>query len=220
MITSWQTGPVTVYDGVFQDNEIHRMDEWFSAYTHWGLGFDKQEYGAASATLGRSLKWDQWVGLHKIIDDCQVIMRRRLIGEGVSMPLFHRAFINNFKFGDSPMFHPDGNNPKGMTYMVYPNVNWDLNWGGHTAFADDNENVIAAVNPKPGRIVAFPVNVNHCGIAPTKVHRGFGRFSIAFQSPDFTTDPNDLRPCHPDDIEKTSFVKVFGDSYYRILGDS
>lgn len=217
MITSWQTGPVTVYDGVFQSDEIRKMDEWFGSYTHWGLGYDKQEYGASSATLGRSLKWDQWAGLHKIIDDCQVIMRRRLIGEGVNVPLFHRAFINNFKFGDSPLFHPDGGNPKGMTYMVYPNMVWDLNWGGYTAFADENDNVIAAVNPKPGRVVAFPVTVNHCGVAPTKIHQGYGRFSIAYQSPDFTTDPKDLKPCRPEDIESTSLVSIYGDNYKRLL---
>jgi hypothetical protein len=217
MITKWQTGPVTVYDGVFQNNEIEIMDQWFGEYTHWGLGYDKQEYGAASATLGRSLKWDQWSGLHKIIDDAQVIMRRRLIGEGMDVPFFHRAFINNFKFGDSPMFHPDGGDPRGVTYMVYPNRAWDLNWGGFTAFADDDDNVIAAINPKPGRVVSFPVTVNHCGVAPTKVHKGYGRFSIAYQSPNYTTDPKDLKPCKPEDIEKTSMVSIYGDSYRRLL---
>lgn len=217
MIKEWKTGPVTVYDNVFQNREIQIMDQWFGSYTHWGLGYDMAEYGAASATLGRSLKWDQWCGLHKIIDDAQVIMRRRLIDYGADVPLFHRAFINNFKFGDSPLFHPDGSNPKGMTYMVYPNMSWDLNWGGYTAFADDDDNVIAAVNPKPGRVVAFPCNVNHCGVAPTKVHKGYGRFSIAYQSPDFTTDPSDLVPCQPKDIESTSMVSIYGDNFSRLL---
>ena len=208
---------ITIVDDLYSEQELDIMDRYFGSYTYWGLGYDMNEYGASSATLCRSLKWDQWVGLHAILDDIRWIMSRRLERLDIKTPLFSRCLINNFKFGDSPMFHKDTpGNPDGQTFMVYPNKAWDLNWGGYTAFADEEDDVIACVNPKPGRIVIFPGEINHSGVAPTKVHKGYGRFSIAYQDPLAYPKQEDLKHVKPEDIEKTSFVKVFGDNHYRL----
>lgn len=207
----------TVVDGVFSDSQLEVMDNYFASYPFWGLGYDMQEYGAKSATLCKSLKYEQWVGFHGIIQDINDIMTKRLAELDIKTPLFPRALMNNFKFGDSPMYHKDSpNNPDGLTYMVYPNKCWDYNWGGETKFADKDHNVIDCVNPKPGRIVIFPGEVDHAGIAPTKIHEGYGRFSIAYQDPLGFPKSEERKTVKPEDIETTSMVSLYGNDYKRL----
>lgn len=196
---------LSVVDNVFSEAELDIVDAYFSSYTDWGLGYDEMDYGASTATLCRSLKWDQWVGKHTIFADIDVMMRQRLGDFGIDVPLFSRCLINNFKFGDSPMFHKDApGNPKSQTFMIYPNKVWDKNWGGFTAFADDDDEVVAVAAPRPGRIAIFAGNVSHTGVAPTKIHKGYGRFSIAYQDPDGFPLAGERRTVNPIDIAKTS----------------
>ena len=54
-----ETDNLILIDDVFTDREKETMDDWFAQYTMWGLGYDMQEYGASSATLCRSLKYNQ-----------------------------------------------------------------------------------------------------------------------------------------------------------------
>ena len=209
---------VTVIDGIFTSRELDRMDSWFGSYTFWGLGHDEKGHGASYSSLCRSLKWDQWVGVHAIINDIMQIMTDRIHAEtDIKVPYFHRCLINNFRVGDSPMFHKDSpNNDNGRTFMVYPNKVWNLNWGGYTVFADENNNVIDVSNPYPGRVVIFNGNISHCGLPPARGHQGPGRYSIAYQDPLGTTDPSQRRGCKPEDIEKTSFVSIYGDDFSRL----
>lgn len=218
MIKVKEVGPLTYFDGVFEDKEIEKLDTWFAGYQHWGLGYDMQEYGASSATLCKSVKFNQWVGLHAILGDAQNIMRTRIERQtDYKVPPFQRCLINNFKFGDSPMWHKDSpGNDKSSTWMVYPNRVWELNWGGYTAFADDEDDVIACANAKPGRVVMFNGKLNHCGVAPTKVHKGYGRFSIAYQDPTGDFNPDSRQPVKPEDVEALSLVNVYGENYFRL----
>lgn len=212
---------LTIIDDLFTERELERMDAWFASYTHWGLGYDMQDYGASSATLCRSLKWDMWVGYHAILDDIQNLMRERIEAEtDIKVPYFQRCLINNFKFGDSPMFHKDSpTNDDSRTFMVYPNKVWDLNWGGYTAFADEDDNVVACANPKPGRVVIFRGNLNHCGVAPTKVHKGYGRYSIAYQDPEQTYDKSLLKASNQADINKISQPELYPDFHRLIVNE-
>jgi len=209
---------ITIIDDLFTNQELEKLDSWFTHYTMWGLGHDQKEYSSSLSSLCRSLKWDQWVGVHAILNDvCDIMTERIHANTDIKVPYFHRCLINCFRFGDSPMFHPDSpNNPKGRTFMVYPNKVWDLNWGGYTVFADENNNVYDVANPKPGRIVIFDGHILHSGVAPTRVHQGKGRFSIAYQDPEGTTDPSTRKRCKPEDIERTSFASVYGDKWNRL----
>ena len=94
--------------------------------------------------------------------------------------------------------------------MVYPNKVWDLNWGGYTAFGWGSEDADWVALPKPGRVVLFPGNINHCGIAPTKIHEGYGRFSMAYQ------DANDNAPVmDPSLLRKSESQKVIKQVSYE-----
>lgn len=211
------TANLTIIDDVFTSREIETMDNWFAQYTMWGLGYDSQDYGASSATLCRSLKFNQWVGYHAILGDICERMSERIEAEtDIKVPLFQRCLINNFKFGDSPMFHKDSSTPLGRTFMVYPNMTWDKNWGGYTVFADESGEVIDVAWPKPGRVAIFAGNLDHSGVAPTKVHKGFGRYSIAYQDPSEDGTGSDRRGCDEADVEKTSLVSQYGNDFFRL----
>jgi hypothetical protein len=221
MVNLIENGPLKIYDGLLNEREIEHIDAWFASYLRWGLGYDMQEYGAASATLCRSLQWDMWRGYHGIVDDIHRILRYRLKKEfDVDVPYFQRCLLNNFKFGDSPMFHPDApSNPRALTMMVFPNMTWDTNWGGETKFQDDNGNTLWCVNPIPGRVILFPGMTLHSGVSPTKVHKGYGRFSLAYQdanedAPVF--DKNLLKPSAEHDIIKASEENIYGKEYQRL----
>lgn len=220
MHISKQNEYITVYDEVFDGRELHIMDAWFAQYLQWGLGYDNasEEQGASSATLCRSLKWDMWGGYHALLDDIQNLVRERLKENfDVTVPYFSRCLINNFRVGDCPMFHQDNPTDNGsMTYMVYPNKVWQLNWGGCTLFAKDGI-VVDAINPAPGRVIAFPGILNHCGQAPTKYHQGYGRFSIAYQSTGFCTDKSELKASAPKDVEQCHLLKYYGNDYRRLV---
>jgi Rps23 Pro-64 3,4-dihydroxylase Tpa1-like proline 4-hydroxylase len=209
---------ITIVDGLFTRAEIEKLDTWFQHYNFWGLGHDQEKYSSSYSSLCRSLKWDQWVGVHAILGDVCDIMTDRLSKlSDIKVPYFHRCLINCFKPGDSPMFHPDSpSNSNGRTFMVYPNKAWELNWGGYTVFADKEGNVYDVANPKPGRIVIFDGSIEHCGVAPTRAHQGKGRYSIAYQDPEGTYDPSKRKSCKPEDIEKTSFESIYGNNWNRL----
>ncbi len=207
-----QNGPLTIVDNILHAGEIEELDDWFGTYLSWGLGYDMQEYGAKSATLCRSLQWDMWIWKHQLIEDTRLVLRKRLKEYfDLDIPYFQRCLINNFKFGDSPMWHKDApSNKKALTMMVYPNKVWDLNWGGYTAFGWGSEDADWVALPKPGRVVLFPGNINHCGIAPTKIHEGYGRFSMAYQ------DANDNAPVmDPSLLRKSESQKVIKQVSYE-----
>lgn len=212
-----EIGPLVIVDGLFTRNELQTMDGFMAGFDEWGLGYDMGDYGASTATLCKSVKWDMFKGKYKILNDIDTLMRERLPELGIEVPYFHRCLMNNFKVGDGPLFHKDSpRNDGSRTFMVYPNMAWELNWGGTTMFADDDDNVIAAANPKPGRIVIFPGHLNHCGVSPNKVHQGYGRYSMAFQSKGRGL-AEDRNNCKPEDIKRVTLEEYYGETHYRLL---
>ena len=216
-----ENGPLRIYDGLLSDQEIEFIDQFFAGYLRWGLGYDMQEYGANSATLCRSLQWDMWKGYHGIVDDIHIILRYRLKKTfGVDIPYFQRCLLNNFKFGDSPLFHPDApSNRQALTMMVFPNMTWDKNWGGETKFQDENGNTLWCVNPIPGRVILFPGITDHSGCAPTKIHKGYGRYSLAYQDANEEAPVFDrklLKPSAKKDIIRASEEDIYGKNHRRL----
>lgn len=74
--------------------------------------------------------------------------------------------------------HTDGNR---LTLLYYCNLDWKLDWGGHTLFMDDKlSEAEYTCLYKPGRIVLFDGSIPHMILNPTnaaEVHR----FSFAIQ---------------------------------------
>ena len=64
--------------------------------------------------------------------------------------------MNCFAPSETPYFHTDG---KGITFLYYPNLEWNLQDGGETQFYVDGN--ILGVPPAPNRLVMFDGEIVH-----------------------------------------------------------
>ena len=69
----------------------------------------------------------------------------------------------------------------GLTFLYYPNLDWRIEWGGHTVFFNETlEEVEYTCLYKPGRVVVFDGTIPHMIMTPTMmcpIHR----YSFAIQ---------------------------------------
>ena len=61
-----------------------------------------------------------------------------------------------FAPSETPYFHTDG---EGITFLYYPNLEWNLQDGGETQFYVDGN--ILGVPPAPNRLVMFDGEIVH-----------------------------------------------------------
>jgi hypothetical protein len=89
-----------------------------------------------------------------------------------------QARVNLSLQSEQNFVHTDGT---GLTILYYPNLTWDLNWGGHTLFMDD---VLSDAEYtclyKPGRVVLFDGTIPHIVLTPTIMAKEH-RFSFVVQ---------------------------------------
>lgn len=82
----------------------------------------------------------------------------------------YRAYTNHAAFGDVLFTHtdcrPDQHELSALWYLC---SDWDTEWGGETVFYDADEEIAAAVRPRPGRLVVFEGAIRHAGRPPTRI---------------------------------------------------
>jgi len=90
--------------------------------------------------------------------------------------------VNLSTLNDKNRFHIDGNGPKRLkTLIYYPNMKWDIEWGGLTLFANENCNdILHCVAYVPGRVVIFDGSIPHCICPPTNLASSY-RLSFVIQ---------------------------------------
>lgn len=90
--------------------------------------------------------------------------------------------INLSTLNDNNRYHTDSSGSlKTKTIIYYPNLKWDVEWGGHTLFADDHlEEIEFCSMYKSGRLIVFDGNIPHCILPPTKAAPSY-RFSFVLQ---------------------------------------
>lgn len=96
--------------------------------------------------------------------------------------------VNLSTLNDKNRFHTDisGTNfttkkEVGKTLLYYPNMKWDIEWGGHTLFANENMTEIEYCTLyRPGRIILFDGSIPHCILPPTNLAPTY-RYSFAIQ---------------------------------------
>lgn len=76
------------------------------------------------------------------------------------------VYTNMLRCMDRPTAHIDNIDPKNRTVMFYTNNEWYRDWGGETIFYDLDDNIIKAVQPKPGRVVSFDGRIPHSARPP------------------------------------------------------
>ena len=58
------------------------------------------------------------------------------------------------------------NDPDGITLIAYLNKEWKKEWGGETAFYNEQGENIHNEFPEPGKIISYKGTVIHAGMAP------------------------------------------------------
>ena len=66
-----------------------------------------------------------------------------------------------------------------MTFLYYPNLEWQLTWQGGLFFIKNNE-IYKTITYKPNRAVLFPAKIKHYADAPSRFYNGL-RISLAYK---------------------------------------
>lgn len=85
---------------------------------------------------------------------------------------FYRMYVNCFAPGENPYFHEDG---RGITFLYYANMKWDLQNGGETQFYIDGN--ILGIPAVPNRLVMFDGMIQHRATSFRDGHR----FTVAIK---------------------------------------
>ena len=94
---------------------------------------------------------------------------------------FDRGYVNLGIHSDVNQMHVDGKYYDSKTLLYYANNHWEYNWGGHTAFFDDDGNIKRIVEVKPGRIVIFDGGIPHT-VLPMNIRSSPSyRFTVALK---------------------------------------
>ena len=73
-------------------------------------------------------------------------------------------------------------NITGKTFLYYVNLEWRVEWGGHTLFMDDNiQDAVYTCLYKPGRAVVFDGSTPHMIMTPS-VFCPVNRYTFALQT--------------------------------------
>ena len=93
-----------------------------------------------------------------------------LVPEGLT---FYRMYINCFAPREVPYFHTDGDS--GVTFLYYPQYNWQPNDGGETQIYVQGN--IQGVVPLPNRLMMFDARLLHRATSFRDKHR----FTVAIK---------------------------------------
>lgn len=90
--------------------------------------------------------------------------------------------INLSTLNDRNRFHTDTyGNLRTKTLLYYPNLKWDIEWGGHTLFTDRTlKELEYCCFYVPGRVILFDGDIPHCIAPPTSLAPSY-RFSFVIQ---------------------------------------
>lgn len=81
-----------------------------------------------------------------------------------------RCYANGYPSGAEGGVHMDSNISEHFTSIYYPHSAWHPNFAGETVFFDaDGSDIIAAVYPRPNRLVVFPGVIPHVARGVSRV---------------------------------------------------
>ena len=88
----------------------------------------------------------------------------------------NRIYANGQTAGQCGTPHTDDGD---LTFLYYPNPEWDTTWQGHLIFLENGE-TSQIISYKPNRAILFPGNVWHYADAPSRFFNGL-RISLAYK---------------------------------------
>ena len=181
---------MAVFDNAVPPDLVARVWEYSQQYAAWEFKNRGVETDALTSWVA------DLVNAYQDLDIASKNLRWRELG--VQMPFLHeiwelmvgrvdrtlqiqRIFLNGHTFGLGDSIHDDGG-PGSYTFLLYVNPVWRPEWGGETMFYNVSvDDVVAAVLPKPGRVIFFDGRLPHAGRAPARGFTGL-RVTLAFQT--------------------------------------
>ena len=102
-----------------------------------------------------------------------------------------RCYANQHTFGTEGYIHTDTERKEDHTCVIYLNKDWVADWGGETAFFNnDKTEILSSVLPKFGRTAVFSGNIPHCARGVSRVCNR-ARMTLMFK---FSINPQDYYP--------------------------
>jgi SM-20-related protein len=146
--TSWKFGAVS-----YKAPGSYRY--W---YKHFAGGYDEADTSDCSGALLNEAPviWKMWSLLEGTIFKDHTLMR---------------CYANGYPYGCEGSAHLDSADPSDYTAVFYSNPTWDPNWSGETIFLTQQPpaDIIAAILPRPNRLVLFQGNVPHAARGISRV---------------------------------------------------
>jgi hypothetical protein len=92
-----------------------------------------------------------------------------------------RVYCNHASYGDMLFTHTDVHEGKeGLTALWYIAPEWNVEWGGETMLYDRNQDAVACITPRPGRLAIFDGTILHAGRPPNRICYA-PRYTLAFK---------------------------------------
>jgi SM-20-related protein len=80
-----------------------------------------------------------------------------------------RCYANAYPFGSEGSLHKDANLAAHFTSIYYPHLEWHPDYAGETVFFNEAaDEIVAAVYPRPNRLVMFAGTIPHCARAVSR----------------------------------------------------
>lgn len=80
-----------------------------------------------------------------------------------------RCYANAHAFGSEGSLHTDSTSANSFTAIYYPHEKWFPNWAGETILFDDDNDILAAIYPRPNRLAVFRGNIPHVARGVSRV---------------------------------------------------
>lgn len=158
---------IKIYDYLIPEELVIEGYHYFNTYSNWDYLADSPNNNK-NASIGKVFR-----------DTFEPIAYKFL--EHLDLKIFKKCLYNSFCYGDSPKPHIDSHSKTGLTYLIYLNPFWKIDWAGETIFIGDDDEIITSVAPKPGRVIKFQSNILHCARPPVKDSLQ-SRYSLVFQT--------------------------------------
>jgi len=157
---------IKIYDYLIPDELVVEGYHYFKNYSNWDYIADSPSNNNSS--IGKVFLNDFEEIAYKFIDY-------------LDETKFIKCIYNSFTYGDCPRPHIDSHSKDGLTYLIYLNPFWKMEWAGETIFIGDDDEIITSVIPKPGRVIKFDSTILHCARPPVRDSLEC-RYSLVFQT--------------------------------------
>ncbi len=133
------------------------------------------KYGHVSNPNSDLLFWEQDLNNNSFYTDHLYNKIIKLIGEHLFL---QRVYFNGHCSSSHGSLHQDSSEESDITFLIYCNHFWNVEWGGSTIFVLDEE--IECVYPQPFSAVCFSGNIVHCSQPLSKLFTGL-RVTLAYK---------------------------------------